>query len=58
MLARLRNERFFSLADLNVRISALIEDLNKSGLDQAPPTSEAVKPAPPHGNIRGKTYYQ
>ncbi|ESY87210.1 hypothetical protein X738_32895 [Mesorhizobium sp. LNHC209A00] len=30
----------------------------KSGLDQAAPASEAVKPAPPHGNIRSKTYYQ
>ncbi|ESY10711.1 transposase [Mesorhizobium sp. LNJC395A00] len=28
MLARLRNERFFNLADLNIRISSLIEDLN------------------------------
>lgn len=28
VLARLRNERFFSLADLNIQISALIEDLN------------------------------
>lgn len=28
VLARLRNERLFSLADLNIRISALIEDLN------------------------------
>jgi hypothetical protein len=29
-----------------------------SGLDQAPAMTEAVKPAPPHGNIRGKNYYQ
>ncbi|MGO8404143.1 IS21 family transposase, partial [Rhizobium ruizarguesonis] len=28
VLARLRNDRSFSLADLNIRISALIEDLN------------------------------
>ncbi|MGF6178911.1 hypothetical protein ABIE33_007231, partial [Ensifer sp. 4252] len=28
VLARLRNDRFFSLVDLNIRISALIEDLN------------------------------
>ena len=30
----------------------------KSGLDRAPPAAEPVKPAPPHTNIRGGSYYR
>jgi hypothetical protein len=30
----------------------------KSGLDQARPATEPIKPAPSHANIRGGTYYQ
>ena len=30
----------------------------KSGLDQASGEAEPVKPAPPHANIRGSSYYQ
>jgi hypothetical protein len=30
----------------------------KSGLDRARPAAEPVKPAPPHTNIRGGSYYQ
>jgi hypothetical protein len=30
----------------------------KSGLDKASGDAEPVKPAPPHANIRGSSYYQ
>jgi len=30
----------------------------KSGLDRARPAAEPVKPAPPHTNIRGGSYYR
>ena len=43
---------------INALSYSSVANILKSGLDQAPPESEAVKPAPPHGNIRGKTYYQ
>ncbi|TAV01672.1 IS21 family transposase, partial [Rhizobium ruizarguesonis] len=43
---------------INALSYSSVANILKSGLDQAPPASEAVKPAPPHGNIRGKNYYQ
>jgi hypothetical protein len=43
---------------INALSYSSVANILRSGLDQAPAMSETVKPAPPHGNIRGKTYYQ
>lgn len=43
---------------INALSYSSVANILRSVLDQAPAMSEAVKPAPPHGNIRGKTYYQ
>jgi transposase len=59
---RYESERLELACERALVINALsyssVANILRSGLDQAPATSEAVKPAPPHGNIRGKTYYQ
>lgn len=43
---------------INATSYSSVSTILKSGLDQAPPAAEPVKPAPPHGNIRGSSYYQ
>lgn len=43
---------------INALCYSSVSTILKSGLDQAPPVDEPVKPAPPHGNIRGSSYYQ
>ncbi|WP_454703105.1 IS21 family transposase [Agrobacterium burrii] len=43
---------------INALSYSSVANILRSGLDQAPAMTETVKPAPPHGNIRGKTYYQ
>lgn len=43
---------------INALSYSSVSTILKSGLDQAPPTAEPVKPAPPHNNIRGSSYYQ
>jgi transposase len=59
---RYKADRLETACERALTINALsyssVANILKSGLDQAPPMSEAIKPAPPHGNIRGKTYYQ
>jgi transposase len=42
---------------INALSYSSVSTILKSGLDQAPPV-EPVKPAPPHSNIRGSSYYQ
>jgi len=37
---------------------ASVLSILKSGLDQASPAQEPIRPAPSHGNIRGGVYYQ
>ncbi len=37
---------------------ASVLSILKSGLDQANPAQEPIRPAPSHGNIRGGVYYQ
>ncbi|MBP2444790.1 transposase [Rhizobium leguminosarum] len=59
---RYQSDRLERACERALIINALsyssVANILRSGLDQAPAMSEAVKPAPPHGNIRGKTYYQ
>ncbi|WP_198647729.1 transposase, partial [Rhizobium pusense] len=55
-------ERLEAACDRALTINALsyssVSTILKSGLDQAPPGAEPVKPTPVHGNIRGSSYYQ
>jgi hypothetical protein len=43
---------------INALSYSSVANILRSGLDQASAMTEAVKPAPPHGNVRGKTYSQ
>ena len=43
---------------INALSYSSVSTILKSGLDQAPPATEPVRPAPPHNNIRGSSYYQ
>jgi transposase len=55
-------ERLEAACERALTINALsyssVSTILKSGLDQAPSAAEPVKPAPPHNNIRGSSYYQ
>jgi len=43
---------------INAITFSSVNAILKSGLARARPAAEPAKPAPPHGNIRGGTYYQ
>jgi transposase len=43
---------------INALSYSSVTTILKSGLDQASAATEPVKPAPPHDNIRGGSYYQ
>lgn len=55
-------ERLEAACERALTINALsyssVNTILKSGLDQAAPAAEPVKPTPPHSNIRGSSYYQ
>jgi transposase len=55
-------ERLEAACERALTINALsyssVANILKTGLDQAPTEAETVMPAPAHGNIRGKAYYQ
>lgn len=59
---RYESARLEAACERALNINALswssVNAILKSGLDRARPSADPVKPAPPHGNIRGQTYYQ
>jgi len=62
LVKRYEVERLEAACERALTIGALsyssVANILKTGLDQAPPVAEPLKPAPTHGNIRGKGYYQ
>lgn len=55
-------ERLDAACERALSINAIayssVNAILKSGLDRANPAPEPARPAPPHANIRGNTYYQ
>lgn len=59
---RYQRERVEAACERALTINAItyssVTAILRSGLDRAPPGAAAAKPAPPHANIRGGSYYQ
>ena len=59
---RYQHDRLEAACERALSINALayssVIAILKSGLDRAPPATGPIGPAPPHGNIRGGSYYQ
>jgi transposase len=59
---RYERERLEAACERALIINAItyssVNAILKSGLDRAQPAAEPAKPTPPHGNIRGGSYYQ